>query len=348
MKRVAFEMKRVLFADDSSLMRKLVFQTLKEGGFEVILASDGKEAVEKALNERPDAAVLDIRMPKMDGISALREIAPLGIPVVMFSSLTREDSQVTMDALEAGAFDFVLKPGGIVTLDISEVKGELLRKVKAAIVSKRIPLVRRVAIGPKEKCTSASPANAALLVAASTGGPSFVRDLVQSLDGGGRYAVLIVQHMPPVFTKFFAERISSSSRIPVREASNGEPILEGVAYLAPGDYHMEVSMDPNPRIILHQGPKINYVRPSADPLFISAARRFGRKTVAVILTGIGSDGTNGAIAVKANGGTVIAQDEKTSVVYGMPKNVAESGSADFILPFDEIPDRINEIFAKIF
>ncbi len=340
-------MKRVLFADDSSLMRKLVFQTLKEGGFDVILASDGKEAVEKALIERPDAAVLDIRMPKMDGISALREIVPLGIPVVMFSSLTREDSQVTMDALEAGAFDFVLKPGGFVTLDISEVKGELLSKVKAAIVSKRVPLIRRVGVISKEKYVGTTPAKAALLVAASTGGPSFVKDLVQSLDVGGRYAVLIVQHMPPVFTKFFAERISTASRIPVREASNGEPVLEGVAYLAPGDYHMEVSMDPIPRIILNQGPKINYVRPSADPLFISAAKRFGRKTVAVILTGIGSDGTDGAIAVKACGGTVIAQDEKTSVVYGMPKSVAESGSADYILPFDKIPERINEIFAKL-
>ncbi|MEN3037514.1 MAG: response regulator, partial [Candidatus Methanosuratincola petrocarbonis] len=227
-KRVAFEMKRVLFADDSSLMRKLVFQTLKEGGFDVILASDGKEAVEKALIERPDAAVLDIRMPKMDGISALREIVPLGIPVVMFSSLTREDSQVTMDALEAGAFDFVLKPGGFVTLDISEVKGELLSKVKAAIVSKRVPLIRRVGVISKEKYVGTTPAKAALLVAASTGGPSFVKDLVQSLDVGGRYAVLIVQHMPPVFTKFFAERISTASRIPVREASNGEPVLEGV------------------------------------------------------------------------------------------------------------------------
>ncbi len=340
-------MKRVLVADDSSLMRRLVSDTLRGEGFEVLTASNGKEAVELAAKNKPDAAVLDVRMPVMDGLAALKEFVSTGIPTVMFSSLTKEDSQVTMDALEVGAFDFVPKPGGTVTLDISEVRDDLIRKVRAAVISKKIPILRPKT-GKSGRVEGVhAPASSVLLIAASTGGPSFVKALVQSLGSDLEAAVLIVQHMPPVFTKFFAERIASGSRIPVKEGEEDDEVRAGLAFLAPGDYHMEVTSDPVARLSLNKGPKVNYVRPSADPLFISAARRFGRRVVAVILSGMGSDAKDGALAVKSFGGHVIAQDETTSVVYGMPRAVIEAGATDEVLPFDEIPKRVNEILSRL-
>lgn len=341
--------KKVLVADDSKLIQRLVGDLLKSNNFEVITASNGIEAIEAAKSARPDVVILDVRMPVLDGLGALKEIAPLGIPVIMFSSITYEDSKTTIEALELGAFDFVPKPGGAVTLDISEVRTELLMKVRAAAMSNISPFIRyqKRRAPPCALSRSRSIATSAILVAASTGGPSFVKRLVQEIPADVGAAVMIVQHMPPVFTRVFAESMSSSSKIPVKEAEDGEPILENHAYVAPGDFHMEVSNTPIPKVSLNKAPRINYVRPAADPLFISAARRFGSRLLAVILTGMGSDGMIGARHVKEAGGVVIAQDAATSVVYGMPKAVADAGLADEILAFDLILKRVPEISKKL-
>ncbi|MEJ5292621.1 MAG: chemotaxis response regulator protein-glutamate methylesterase [Candidatus Methanosuratincola sp.] len=339
---------RVLIADDSSLMRRLIGDFLTGEGFVVNAAKDGREAVELARAQRPDVAILDVRMPVMDGISALRELVSMGVPTIMFSSLTAEDSKVTMEALEIGAFDFMLKPGGMVTLSIDEVKSDLLRKVRAAAISKHIILPRTAVRFKPAKRKSGKPATAAIVVASSTGGPSMVKALVESLRSEIDAAVLIVQHMPPVFTKSFAERLSETSKIPVKEAEDGETIEEGTAYLAPGDYHMEVTNTPIPRVSLNQGPKVNFVRPAADPLFISASRRFGKRTIAVVLSGMGSDGAKGALAVKSSGGYVIAQDEQTSIVYGMPKAVVDCGAADEVLPIGKMGQRVMDLVLKLF
>ncbi len=339
---------KLMVADDSVLMRGMLRAWFSSAGdFEVHLVKNGREAVDLAPALRPDVAILDVNMPVMDGVSALRELVKLGIPCIMFSSLTTADSRVTMEALDIGAFDFVPKPGGTGSSEMAETKTEILKKVVLAARSKRTPL------GFHPKAASAPlpareiPAEAAFLIAASTGGPSVIKSMIQSLSPPLGVAVLIVQHLPPFFTKAFAEHLASHSRLPVKEATNGECIYEDQVYLAPGEWHMEVSGSARPVIALHQGPKINYVRPSADPLFASAARHFGSRTLAAVLTGMGNDGTRGAIAVKAAGGYVVAQDEATSAVYGMPKGVKDAGAADEVLSVEGLITRLPVLLQRL-
>lgn len=333
---------RILVVDDSAIIRSLVGDLFKAEGFEVVSARNGREALEIASTSRFDAAILDVNMPVMDGISVLKEFVRMGIPSVMFSSLTTEASKVTIEALEIGALDFVPKPGPLV-LDIRDIKRELLMKVKVAILSKRMPSIRRAFQRriPCHEMKRGALANKVVLIAASTGGPSMVKSVLHDLPKRLGAAVLIVQHMPPLFTKSFAENLASFSSIPVKEAEHGDPIYEDNAYVAPGDYHMEVSA--NSRIILHKGEKVNFVRPSADPLFFSAAMYFCPSVVGVILSGMGSDGAQGALAVRRRGGHIIVQDESTSVVYGMPKAAIEVGAAEEVLSIESIPAKIVEL-----
>ncbi len=338
---------KLIVADDSMLMRKIIrgwFASVNNS--EVYLATNGKEAVDLAYSVRPDVAILDINMPVMDGISALKRLVRLGIPCVMFSSLTTEHSKMTMEALDLGAFDFVPKPDEAGS-DLSAVKEELLEKVILASRSKKFFLPPHPMRSPIPSIVRETPARAAFVIAASTGGPSVIKALVQNLSPPLGVAVLIVQHLPSFFTKAFAEHLATHSQIPVKEATNGEHIYEDRVYLAPGEWHMEVSGGIQPVIVLHQGPKINYVRPSADPLFISAAKYFGPRTLAAVLTGMGNDGTKGAAAVKAAGGYVIAQDEATSAVYGMPKGVRDAGFADEVLPIQSLISRLPSLFQKL-
>ncbi|MCX8182681.1 MAG: chemotaxis response regulator protein-glutamate methylesterase [Candidatus Methanomethyliaceae archaeon] len=330
---------RVLVVDDSAIIRLFVKDLLIAEGFEVITAKNGREALEIASKSAFDAAVLDINMPLMDGISLLKEFVRMGIPSVMFSSLTTDSSKVTIEALDIGAIDFVPKPSVDLAMNINSVRKELLDKVKIAIMSKRIP-IPRMHLSKRSQVLEIRkevPAKRAILIAASTGGPSMIKSVLHDLPKQLGAAVLIVQHMPPLFTKAFSESLATFSSIPVKEAEHFEPVYEDNAYVAPGDYHMEVLDD---RIFLHKGEKVNFVRPSADLLFFSAAKQFGPKVVAVILSGMGSDGAKGALTVKKAGGHVLVQDESTSIVYGMPKAVVEIGAAEEILPIDKMPKRI--------
>ncbi|MEM3365852.1 MAG: chemotaxis-specific protein-glutamate methyltransferase CheB [Candidatus Methanomethyliaceae archaeon] len=332
---------RVLVADDSAIIRLFVRDLLISNGFDVLTARNGKEALEIASKTALDAAVLDINMPILDGISLLKEFVKMGIPSVMFSSLTTDSSNITMEALDIGAIDFVLKPCGNFAKNTSELRKELLEKVKIAILSKRIPIPRMHFQRRSQllEINKGAPAKKAVLIAASTGGPSMVKSILHNLPKQLGAAVLIVQHMPPLFTRAFSESLANFSSFPVKEAEHFEIIYENNAYVAPGDYHMEVLDD---RIFLHKGEKVNYVRPSADPLFFSAAKKFGSRNVAVILSGMGSDGAKGALAIKKAGGHVLAQDESTSIVYGMPKAAVDAGACEEILPIDKIPKKIVE------
>jgi two-component system chemotaxis response regulator CheB len=356
--------KRILVADDSALARLFVRDVLLSEGFEVILAKNGKEALELASISRPDAAVLDVNMPVMDGISVLKEFVNMKIPSIMFSSMTTESSRVTIEALEIGAVDFVTKPGSSAALDVEEIKDDLIMKVKIAILSKVFPSFKAqhekvISISSSSSSSyssslslslqaGASPervAERAVIIAASTGGPSMVRSVIGALRPPIGAAVLVVQHMPPLFTKAFAESLAKKSSLSVKEAELGEEICEDKVYVAPGDYHMAVS--PDMRVILHKGEKVNFVRPAADVLMYSAAKYFGPSSIAVILSGMGCDGAKGALAIKRAGGHVIVQDEATSVVYGMPRAAVEAGAAEDILPIGDIPEKILRLLKKI-
>jgi len=348
---------RVLIADDSALMRKLLREILsRDPEIEVVgVAKDGLEAVKEVLDKSPDVLVLDIEMPKMNGLEVLKKLSKLKpTPTVVFSAFTKEDTQLTINALNLGAIDVVSKPGGPISLDISEVADELVRKVKAAAragargiskirnIASAVQVVRKVKRVPTKLVEAPK---IAVAIAASTGGPSALANVVSKLSADIPAAIFIVQHMPPYFTKRLAEHLDSVSNIHVKEASDGELVRTGVAYVAPGDYHMLVKKDlsGNIRIRLWKGPKINNVRPSADPLFESVAQVFGKNSIAVVLTGLGNDGAEGVKAIKAAGGYVIAQDRETSVVFGMPKAAIETGCVDAVLPIHEIGFEVDKV-----
>ncbi len=274
-------------------------------------------------------------MPKMDGITAVRRIMETDpLPVVMISALTQKEAQLTYKALEFGAFEYVTKPSGQISLNMDLVKDELLSKVKAA------GLANLKIMKPQcQEYINEQPQVSGKIVsiAASTGGPQALTQVLKALPADVP-PILIVQHMPKVITKYFAEGLNNSCKFAVQEAQEGDFVQECLALIAPGGLHMTVTKEA--RIHLTQDPPVNYVRPSADVLMQSAAKVFGAKNVGVILTGMGSDGANGVRAIKAVGGFNIAQDQQTSVVYGMPKVAAETGCIDSVAPLDVIPKKI--------
>ncbi|MCS7098577.1 MAG: chemotaxis-specific protein-glutamate methyltransferase CheB [Candidatus Methanomethyliaceae archaeon] len=332
--------KKIIVAEDSALMRSILKDTLTSEGYEVFLAKNGKEALDAVKKMNFNAAILDINMPLIDGISVLKEFVKLGIPSIIFSSLTKESSNLIMEAIEIGAIDVVQKPE--IAVNIDEVKDELLKRIRAAIDCKIPPPLPEISKRSfMAKIANKSIAKKAVLIAASTGGPCLVKYILQNISSNLGAAVLIVQHMLPPFVKVFVENLAKTSKIPVKEGTLSETIYENMAYVAPGDYHMVVTNEK--KILLHKGEKVNFVRPSADLLFYSAAKAFGPYTLAVILSGIGCDGARGALYVKKAGGKVIVQDESTSVVYGMPKSAIEIKAVDEVLSINEIPRRIAEI-----
>ncbi|RLG77008.1 MAG: chemotaxis response regulator protein-glutamate methylesterase [Thermoprotei archaeon] len=347
---------RVLIADDSAFMRKLIREVLsRDPAIEVVAtASDGVDAVNKVLELDPDVVVLDVQMPRMNGLEALKEIMKYKPkPVIIFSAFTDRDADLSLQALRLGAVDIIPKPGGPISLDISEVADQLLLKVKTAARSNlyalrqhsSLMLQRHRHFRLRVRRAAEEFPDVAVAIAASTGGPSAVARVLSALPKDLPAAVLIVQHMPAFFTKRFAEHLDKLSELTVKEAENGEKLRMGTVYVAPGDYHMLVvqGVDGAPQIKIHKGPKINNVRPSADPLFQSVARVFGRNAVAVVLTGLGSDGAEGVRYIKRYGGYVIAQDKETSVVFGMPRAAIETGCVDTILPLHQIASEIERV-----
>jgi two-component system, chemotaxis family, protein-glutamate methylesterase/glutaminase len=339
---------RILIVDDSAFIRYALSKRLDaEPDLTVIdTASDGIDALAKIARLQPDVVTLDIEMPRLSGLDALRQImAQHPRPVIMLSTLTQEGARETFQALALGAVDFVPKP--TTTIHIQHVFDTLKDKIRsvANVPTLRLQHLRQASLSatPPPASAVARPLSArdvVLVIGSSTGGPQALQRVVSDLPADLPAALAIVQHMPPQFTATLAERLNAHSAFAIRESDGTETLRVGQGLLAPGGYHL----------VLHRGgvslsstPPRNHVRPSVDVTFESAADAFGRATVAVILTGMGSDGTEGARRIKAAGGKVLAEAEETCVVYGMPKSAAEAGLVDALVPLDEMPRAVTQM-----
>ncbi len=348
---------RILIVDDSAVMRSLLRSVImSDAGLEVAgTAGDGETALGVLQSLRPDLVLLDVEMPVMDGLVTLRKLRAQGhkMPVIMCSSLTQRGAKVTIEALACGASDYVAKPAGQASREsaIKALSQDLFSKIRALFIQQQqqvFPGGARPPQGPlpapplETKAISSIPA--ALAIGVSTGGPAALDILLPALPQGFRLPVLIVQHMPELFTKLFAERLSGRCRLPVHEAVEGEPVLPGTVYIAKGDWHLEVlaaaHIGSAATLRVAQGPQENHCRPAVDVRFRSMAAVYGAGVLAVVLTGMGSDGLKGCRAVRERGGSVLAQDQATSAVWGMPGAVAQAGLAHKVLPLDAIAGEI--------
>ncbi len=346
---------RVLVVDDSAFMRTALTRTLgSDARIEVIgQARDGQDAVEQVRALRPDVVTMDFNMPRMNGAEAVRAIlAERPVPVVMLSAHTVAGAQETLEALSAGAVDFLTKPDGEVSTDLSGIRDELVKKLLAAARAR--PQPGRPPEPPRPSARRPTPTptretgerisfvqtmlDPVVVLAVSTGGPSALERVVPALPADFGFGVMVVQHMPAQFTRALAERLDSMSALEVREARSGERMIAGRVLVAPGDRHAIVQR--NGMIELSEAPPVNGCRPSADVTLQSAAPVYGPRMAAVIMTGMGRDGALGAAAVRAAGGRVLAQDRETSVVWGMPRAVVEMGLADEVLPLGRIAGRL--------
>lgn len=338
---------RVLVVDDSAFMRKIISDMLSsDEGIEVVdTARDGIWAIEKLKSTSVDVVTMDVEMPRMDGLEALRVISgTYKVPVIMLSSLTSQGTDITLKALERGAFDFCLKPSLGSGFNVEDLKAELISKIKMACqyrCTNLSPAKDEIAATALKKDTFRKTDIKGICIAASTGGPKALSTLLSMFPEGFNLPVLIVQHMPAGFTKAFANRLNNSCPLSVKEAEDGDRIIGGTAYIAPGGYHMTVSADM--RISLNQEPTMHGVRPCADKLFISAVQNMGGKLIGIVLTGMGRDGTLGLGAIKDNGGVCIAEDESTCTVFGMPKSAIEKGVAHIVAPLHGIVKEMLDI-----
>jgi two-component system chemotaxis response regulator CheB len=301
-------------------------------------ARNGEEALQKIPALHPDVVTMDIEMPRMNGLVAVQRIMQTRpTPVIMISALTQHEATQTLQALELGAVDYVPKPSGQISLNMSAVKDELLQKIKTAATAN---LPRTQTDSPSEtKRHSAvfKTSEKIITIAASTGGPPAIKHVLGSLPSETP-PILLVQHMPKGVTALFAQTLNQTSKFAVKEAQEGDYLQENLALLAPGGYHMVVTK--TGRVKLTQDAPVNYVRPAADVTMISAAEVFAEKTVGVVLTGMGADGANGIRAIKQRGGATIAQDEQSSVVFGMPKMALQTGCVDVVASLGEVAERI--------
>lgn len=362
---------RVLVVDDSAVIRRLVSEALgSDPALEVVgTAANGKIALARLPQVSPDLVTLDIEMPEMDGLATLKELrkAYPKLPVIMFSSLTERGATATLDALALGASDYFTKPTSSGGMDASMqvVREQLIAAIKAlggrrlapppAPFAPATPAPTKPAFAPTTAPTkpiaprpfARSGSIDVLAIATSTGGPNALADLFAGFPADLPVPVVLVQHMPAMFTRLLAERLSTKYAVRVEEGQTGLQLRSGHGWIAPGDFHMIVVRDGlHVKLLLHQDPPENSCRPAADVLFRSVAQVYGSSTLAVVLTGMGQDGMRGCEAIKAAGGQVIAQDEATSVVWGMPGAVARAGLADKILPLAEIaPEVVRRIRA---
>jgi two-component system chemotaxis response regulator CheB len=336
---------RVLVVDDSVVIRRLVKDVLADDpNIEVVgTAENGEVALAKIAELKPDAVTMDIEMPRMTGIECVRELRKTHprLPVVMFSTLTERGASATLDALAAGASDYVTKPSNVGSVAESRqaLRDQLIPKLLALTAARR--LVTRAApppprIPPPPRKARTTPFGV-LAIGCSTGGPDALAAVLGGLPQDLAVPVVIVQHMPPLFTRYLAERLTATTPLRVSEASDGAVLTPGQAWIAPGDYHLEVVPGAGaPRARLHQGPPENFCRPAVDVLFRSIAQSHGSGALAVVLTGMGHDGLRGCGAIRDAGGDVIVQDEQSSVVWGMPGFVARAGLASQVLALDQL------------
>lgn len=331
---------RVLIVDDSAMIRKVLSLGLStDPMIEVVgTASSADQAREMIATLRPDVMTLDIEMPRMDGVTFLREIMPrVMLPTVVISSATQRGASVTLSALEAGAVDIIAKPSLGVGEGLTTIMADVCSRVRAAARAKRSAMAA-TAIRPPVR-PAPQPANTRLLmIGASTGGVQALTRVLQLMPAAAP-GIVIVQHMPEGFTAAFAKRLDAMVPLAVREARDGDPVVPGVVLIAPGGTrHLVIAgRAPHWRVELVDGPPVCFSRPSVDVAFKSAARLAGRACSAALLTGMGRDGAEGMLALRLAGATTIAQDEATSVVWGMPGAAVEIGAAETVLPLDSIP-----------
>lgn len=350
---------KVVIVDDSAFMRKAIGNLLaKDPEIEVIgTATNGLEALDVIKELDPDVVTLDIEMPKMDGITALgRIMAEMPRPVLMISSLTTQGAEVTLRALEIGAVDFVAKPSSTVSLGMFDLESELRQKVKAVAARRKFmcrPATARAAapgvcapVIDKPAYAVVRPAGQRQLrdivaIGVSTGGPPAVQKVLTALPADFPAPILIAQHMPAAFTGPFAARLNNLCKITVKEAEHGEKLRDGVAYISPGGRHMTIEARlSNRSVVISDEPKSALYKPSANELIGSVGEKTGSRSLGVVLTGMGSDGLAGAKILKAKGGRMLAQNEASCVVYGMPKAIVDGGLADEILDINDIAPAI--------
>ncbi len=328
---------KLLVVDDSLFMQKIL-QDILHSDQEISVvgtARDGEEALSKIASLRPDVVTMDIEMPRMDGLTAVQRIMQTSpLPIVMISALTPTEAQTSLKALEYGAVDYVAKPSGSISLNMQIVKDELISKIKTAARANIIQTDKRI---HENLSSSIKSSEKIITIAASTGGPPAIANVLKILPKEVP-GILIVQHMPTGVTKLFAEDLNGKCKFRVKEAENGDTIQEGLALLAPGGFHMIVTKEK--KIRLTKDPPVNFVRPSADVTMISTAQVNEKKNVGVVLTGMGADGAKGIKAIKEKGGITIAQDEKTSVIYGMPNAAFQTGCVDVVAALELIPKEI--------
>ncbi len=366
---------RVMVVDDSVVVRGLVSKWVdEETGMEAVgKCSNGAKAVEEVKTLNPDVIVLDIEMPVMDGLEALPKILKLcpGVKVIMASTLTQRNAEISLKALSLGASDYVPKPvsnSGVTTS--SAFKVDLINKIKAlgsTMLKQRSPVspVRPANIAKKVEAAAASTIKTAdqttsagfklreysktqpkiLVVGSSTGGPPALISVLEKLGPAlTKLPILVTQHMPATFTKIFAEHLGRAAGIPSAEGVDGEQVQSGKIYVAPGGKHMILERKGAfPIIRLTDGPEVNFCKPAVDPLFESVAKCYGASTLSIVLTGMGSDGAKGAVTIADAGGSVIAQDEETSVVWGMPGATAKIGACSDVLPLKQIAPKLKQL-----
>ncbi len=362
---------RVLVVDDSAFMRKALSMMLEEDPGIVIVgtARNGEEGVEKVKRLKPDLVTMDIEMPRMDGLTALRLIMKdCPVPVMMVSSLTTDGASATLDALEMGAVDFIPKQLSFVSLDIIKIKEELQAKIKDIGRRKNVLMARyrsqqfsrlagkrSVQSGRREGTPQTSPPMSArplrkrdhhvgiIAVGSSTGGPPALQAVVPRLPRNLPVGMIIAQHMPSKFTKSLADRLNGMSQVTVREAQNGDALEAGTVLIAPGGMHMTVKkIGARASVFVSEFPKDTLYHPCVDVTMNSVADAYGRGAMGVILTGMGSNGVTGLTKLKSRGGIIIAQDEQTCIVYGMPRAVIEAGISDHVAPIERV---VNEILS---
>lgn len=344
---------RVLVVDDAIVFRRLVSDVLSsDPALEVVAtAPNGRIALAKIPQVNPDLVILDVEMPEMNGLEALAEIRKTypRLPVIMFSSLTERGAKTTLDALSLGATDYFTKPANVGSLDaaLEVLRTQLVPEIKV-ICAKAVAAQPLAAAGV---ATPARPAVKPLLsrrskvdivaIGTSTGGPNALADVIPEIPANFPVPIVIVQHMPPMFTKMLADRLAAKSHIRVEEGRSGAVLEPGTAWIAPGDYHMVVAQDGTTvRLLTHRDPPENSCRPAVDVLFRSVAASYGSGTLAVVLTGMGQDGLRGCEHIREAGGQIVVQDEASSVVWGMPGFVAKASLADKVLPLDQVAEEI--------
>jgi len=354
---------RIAVVDDSAVVRGLISRWIEaEADIEVVATHrNGRLAVAAIEADDPDVVILDIEMPEMDGLTALPLLLGKkpGLPVIMASTLTRRNAEISLKALTLGARDYIPKPEaqhGLVTAD--DFRRDLLAKIRALAPRRRHRRPSEASAARTRTAPAAVPAPAeaeakitlrsastvlprVIVIGSSTGGPPALSATLKALGPAGQSVpILITQHMPPTFTGILAEHLARAAGRPAAEAVDGEPILAGRIYVAPGGKHMLVKAGAAPAIRLDDGPPINFCKPAVDPLFETAAQTYGPATLGLVLTGMGHDGAEGGGRIAAAGGTVIAQDEASSVVWGMPGAVARAGICSAVLPLGAIPGKL--------